>query len=114
MDVHQHIISFLTFKTLLHSQEKVFIDRTPNLPLPPLFFFALQILELSTIIKFSYCKQGKQNNSPLQIATFSWSESLYECLSDTKRATLTGAMSPGKATLAGQVLGVKARLNMIH
>ena len=49
MDVQQHIISFLKFKTLLHPQEKVIIDGTPNLPLPPLFFFALQILELSTI-----------------------------------------------------------------
>ena len=49
MDVQQHIISFSKFKTLLHPQEKVIIDGTPNLPLPPLFFFALQILELSTI-----------------------------------------------------------------
>ena len=49
MDAQQHIISFSKFKTLLHPQEKVIIDGTPNLPLPPLFFFALQILELSTI-----------------------------------------------------------------
>ena len=49
MDVQQHIISFLKFKTLLHPQEKMIIHGTPNLPLPPLFFFALQILELSTI-----------------------------------------------------------------
>ena len=82
MDVHQHIIAFLKFKTLLYPQEKVIIDRTPNLPLLPLFFFALQILELRTIIKFYCCKQGKQNNSPWQIAPFLWSESLYECLSD--------------------------------
>lgn len=49
MDVQQHIILFSKFKTLLHPQEKVIIDATPNLPLLPLFFFALQILELSTI-----------------------------------------------------------------
>ena len=111
MDVHQHIIFFKKIKPLQHPQEKVIIDRTPNLPLPPLFFFVLQILKSRTIY---CCKQGKQNNSSRQIATFLWSESLYECLSDTKRATLTGAMSPGKTTLAGQVLGVEARLSVIH
>ena len=52
------------FKTLLHPQEKVITDITPNLPLPPLFFFALHILESSTIY---CCKQGKQNNSPCSL-----------------------------------------------